>query len=134
MSDPNDPQVVYTLGLFGPSGLPISWQGALPITPAQSPYSAAILQPVAVDCRLGAVTVQLPALVDSSTCVVAIKDLYGASATHAITVLPVSGLGTLIEVPGSLGTYASTTTIASNGAVIWFVAMFSVNSWVIWVN
>jgi hypothetical protein len=134
MSDPNDPQVVYTIGLQGPSGLPMLWQGALAITPSQSPYSAKVLQPVPVDCRTGAVTVQLPALTDSSTCVVAIKDLYGASATNNITVLPVSGLGTEVEVPGSPGTYASTTVIASNGAVVWYVAMFSINAWIIWVH
>ena len=134
MSDPNDPQVVYTIGMQGPSGLPMSWQGALAITPAQSPYSAKILQPVPVDCRTGGVTVQLPALTDSSTCVVAIKDLYGASAANNIGILPVAGLGTTVEVPGSLGTFESTTVIASNGAVVWYVAMFSINAWVIWVN
>jgi hypothetical protein len=110
------------------------WQGALPITPGQSPYSAAILQPVPVDCRTGPVTIQLPALTDSSTCVVAIKDLYGASATNNITLLPVSGLSTVVEQPGALGTYASTGVIASNGAVVWLVSMFSINAWVIWVH
>jgi hypothetical protein len=134
MGDPNDPMQVFTIGVPGPSGLPMSWQGALPINSSQSPYSAKVLQPVPVDVRSAPVTVQLPALSDSPTCVVAIKDLYGASGTFPITVLPVAGLGTVVEVPGSLGTYAASTTIAVNGATVWYVAMFSINAWVIWVN
>lgn len=134
MSDPNDPVQVYTIGVQGPSGLPMSWQGALAIVPNQSPYQAKVLQPVPVDCRSGAVTVVLPALTDSSTCVVAIKDLYGASATFPIAVQPTSGVGTVVEIPASLGTYATTTTIAVNGSIVWYVSMFSINAWVIWVR
>ena len=134
MGDPNDPIQVYTIGLPGPSGLPMLWQGATPITPAQSPYQAKVLQPVPVDCRMGTVIVMLPALTDASTTVVAIKDLYGASATNNITVQPVAGLGTQVEIPAALGTFASTTVIASNGALVWYVGMASINAWVIWVR
>lgn len=133
MGDPNDPQVIYTIGIQGPSGLPMTWQGALAIDASLSPYLAKVLQPVPVDVRSAPVTIQLPALTDSPTCIVAIKDLYGASATNNISVLPVAGLGTQVESPSSLGAFASTATISTNGTVVWYVSMFSINAWVIWM-
>jgi hypothetical protein len=136
MGDPNDPIQVYTIGIPGPSGLPMVWQGALAITAAQSPYQAKILQPVPVDCRSASVTVLLPALTDASTTVVAIKDLYGASATFPIIVQATGGA--TVEDPSNGGTFISAAPwprIAMPGApVVWFVGMFSINAWVIWAG
>jgi len=134
MSDPNNPIQVFTIGLQGPSGLPMSWQGAILIAPNRSPYVASYLQPVPVDCRSGSVTILLPTLTDSSNAVVAIKDIYGASTGFPIIVQATGGAS--VEDPSNGGNYIGASPwphIAQpGGAVIWFAGMFSINSWVIY--
>jgi hypothetical protein len=138
VSDAANPIQVFTIGVPGPPGLPMLWQGALLIGPGQSPYSAKVLQPVPLDLRTGAITVILPALADAGTTVVAIKDVYASSATHPCTIQ--TSDGTYVEDPSSPGTFRNGTgspawaTIASpSQSPVWFVGMASIGSWVMWV-
>jgi hypothetical protein len=116
----------------------MAWQGAQLITPGLSPYRAAVLQPVAVDCRTGVVAVVLPALSDASTTIVAIRDVYVASTLNPIWIE--TSDGTSVEDPSARGTFRSGAGnpplwahIADpNGLPVWFVGMASIGSWVIW--
>lgn len=125
-----------TIGVPGPPGLPMLWQGATPIVPGQSPYSAKVLQPVALDLRAGAITVILPALSDAETTVVAIKDLYGASGTNACTIE--TSDGSSVEDPSTPGTFRNGTPAwakidSPTQSPVWLVGMASINAWVLWV-
>lgn len=114
--------IAATSDVSSPGPVSQAWQSV-----ATSPYSASVVSPwLALDLRTIPLTVNLFAGAEGN--VVILADIYGAGATHALTL---NGAGS-DKVPSGTGTYSGSTTRAFNNFIVRLKYSAALASWLIW--